>query len=118
MNWKANPFKVFQTNLYKSLCNQFSCIGEPVIILLSLGITDNPVTISGLNVITDDGTHVQPINDIVNVSQSSYAGVFTPPADAFYFQVIGIDSRGYFFSHFTDTAMQVSSVNLILGKLF
>ena len=74
------------------------------------------VNISSLNVISNNGASIQSISGLISVAQCCYAGVFVPPAEAYVFQVIGMDTHGYPFSHFTDVAMQVSSVLLVLGK--
>lgn len=94
----------------------FMLLGEPLIVVLSALFGDSTVNITEVNVISDNGASSQPINDTSSVAQCCYAGVFVPPNESYVFQVIGVDSSGYTFSHFTDTAIQVSSVLLVLGK--
>ncbi len=84
--------------------------------IISARIEDTYVNISSWNVVSDSGANIEPVNEITRVAQCCYAGIFVPPTETFIFQVIGLDSSGYSFSHFTDTAIQVSSVILRLGK--
>ena len=62
------------------------------------------------------GTILQNIQDILNIGENAFATRFTPPSVFFYLQIIGKDGDGYTFSRISDTAIEVSNIDLMLGK--
>ena len=62
------------------------------------------------------GNVLQTIQDILILGDNAFAARFTPPSALFYWQIQGKDEEGYTFSRISDTAIEVSDIDLMLGK--
>ena len=88
--------------------------GVPIVALISEG-SNTSITVNTLNLINANGTILASITNLTTLGGDSYAGVFLPPSEAFVLQLLGMDGNGYTFSHFSDTSVTVSAVDLTLG---
>ena len=73
------------------------------------------VTIEEVNLVDSTGALLQNIQDILNLGDNAFAMRFMPPSVLFYWQIVGKDEEGCTFSRISDTAIEVSNIDLMLG---
>ena len=73
------------------------------------------VSVETVNLVDSTGALLQNIQDILNLGDNAFATRFMPPSVFFYWQIVGKDEEGYVFSRISDTAIEVSDIDLMLG---
>ena len=72
------------------------------------------IAVQELNLISSDGADLLSIFN-TTLGENEYLGVFSPPSEPFVLQALGTDNNGLNFSHISDTAVEVSTINLARG---
>ena len=90
--------------------------GQLLIAAFQASDDDASLTVDAINVVDPEGTVLQSIDDVVSLGDNMFVGNFTPPAvSTFHWQISGKDEEGYSFSRISDTAIEVSDIELMLG---
>ena len=88
------------------------------VIFQALNYKSASLTVDAINLVDPEGTVLQSIDDVVSLGDNMFVGNFTPPAvSTFHWQISGQDEEGYSFSRISDTAIEVSDIDLKLGIL-
>ena len=88
------------------------------VIFQALNYKSAPLTVDAINLVDPEGTVLRSIDDVVSLGDNMFVGNFTPPAvSTFHWQISGKDEEGYSFSRISDTAIEVSDIDLKLGIL-
>lgn len=74
------------------------------------------MTVETVNLVDSTGTVLQTIEDILILGDNAFAANFTPPSVLFYWQILGKYEEEYAFSRISDTAIEVSDIDLMLGR--
>lgn len=77
--------------------------------------SDNPVVISDINVVNDQGT-ILTVSNLTKIENNSYIGFFDLPREEFQFQVNGVDDNGYPFSYISDISVEPTTISLAFSK--
>ena len=77
--------------------------------------SENPVVISSINVVNDQG-FILTLSNLTEIDNNSYIGVFDLPSDEFQLQINGIDDNGFAFSYISDTSIEPTTISLAFGK--
>ena len=96
--------------MYFQLCLS---IGNPLIAVFQ---ANDQVTVETVNLVDSTGTVLQTIEDILILDDNSFATSFTPPSVLFYWQILGKYGEENAFSRISDTAIEVSDIDLTLGR--
>lgn len=96
--------------MYFQIC--FST-GKP---LTTVFQANDDVTVETVNLVDSVGTVLQTIQDIVILGDDAFAISFTPPSVLFYWQILGKYGEEYGFSRISNTAIEVSDIDLMLGR--
>ena len=75
----------------------------------------NGVELYKFNVLTSNGSIHQQFN-LTNLSEKSYGSIFRPTLDVFQIELTGVDSGGNQVRRIGGTGVQLSDVDLRLGK--
>ena len=78
--------------------------------------SNNPVVISSINAVNDQGTINLPLLNLTEVENNSYIGYFDPPSEEFQLQVTGTDDNGFPFSYISDISIEPTTISLRFGK--
>ena len=73
------------------------------------------VSVETVNLVDSTGALLQNIQDILNLGDNAFAMRFMPPSILFYWQIVRKDEEGCTFSRISDTAIEVSNIDLMLG---
>ena len=90
--------------------------GVPLIAVFQASDTAATLTVKEINVVDSSGTIYETITNILPLDSNAFAINFVPPDVPFQWQIVGRDEEGYTFSHISDTALQVSDIDLSLGN--
>ena len=77
--------------------------------------SENPVVISSINVVNDQG-FILTLSNLTEIDNNSYIGVFDLPSDEFQLQINGIDDNGFAFSYISDISIEPTTISLAFGK--
>ena len=91
--------------------------GVPLIAVFQASDTAATLTVEGINVVDSSGTIYETISNILPLDSNALAINFVPPDVPFQWQIMGRDEEGYTFSRISDTAIQVSDIDLSLGNI-
>ena len=78
--------------------------------------TSTSLTVDEINVVDLFGV-CETITDIFLLEGNAFGISFTPPDVPFQWQIVGRDEEGYTFSRISDTAIEVSNIDLSLGNI-
>ena len=99
-------------------CSQIDItLGRPLVAVFQATDLSRSLTIDSVNLVGSDGTILNTIDDVILLDEYSFATSLTPPDVLFYWQILGEDEEGYSFSRIGDAAIEVSRIDLILGKM-
>ena len=98
--------------MYFQLCLS---TGKPLIATFQ---ANDHVTVETVNLVDSTGTVLQTIEDILILGDNAFATSFTPPSVLFYWQILGKHGEENFFSRISDTAIEVSDIDLMLGRSY
>jgi hypothetical protein len=90
--------------------------GQPLIAAFQANDRSSSITIESVNLVDSSGAVLQTFRDILTLGDNAFATHFTPPPVLFYWQILGKDEEGYIFSRISDTAIEVSDIDLALGE--
>ena len=90
-------------------------VGEPLIIIFQANDRSRVITVEAVNILDSTGTVLESVEDVISLDDNAFAVIFTPPDILFYWQLLGRDQNGYVFSRISDTAFEVSNIDLSLG---
>jgi hypothetical protein len=90
--------------------------GVPLIAVFQASDTAATLTVEEINVVDSSGTIYEKIADILSLDSNAFAINFIPPDVPFRWQIVGRDEEGYTFSRISDTAIEVSDIDLSLGE--
>ena len=79
--------------------------------------TSASLTVNEINVVDSSGTIYETIVDILSLEGNAFAIDFIPPGVPFQWQIVGRDEEGHNFSRISDTAIEVSDIDLSLGNI-
>ena len=88
--------------------------GQLLIAAFQASDEDAPLTVDAINLVDPEGTVLQSIDDMLSLGDNMFVGNFTP-VSTFHWQISGKDEEGYSFSRISDTAIEVSDIELMLG---
>ena len=91
--------------------------GVPLIIVFQASDMLAALTVEDINIVDSSGTIYETIVDILPLDSNAFAINFIPPDVPFQWQIVGRDEEGYTFSRISDTAIQVSDIDLSLGNI-
>ena len=91
--------------------------GVPLIAVFQASNTATTLTVEEINVVDSSGTIYETITNILPLDSNAFAINFVPPDVPFQWQIVGRDEEGYTFSRISDTAIQVSDIDLSLGNI-
>jgi len=74
------------------------------------------VTVERVNLVDSMGTVLKTIEDILILGNNAFATSFTPPSVLFYWQILGKYGEQNAFARISDTAIEVSDIELMLGR--
>ena len=77
--------------------------------------SNDPVVISNINVVNDQGT-ILTVSNLTEIENNSYIGFFDLPREEFQFQVNGVDDNGYPFSYISDISVEPTTISLAFSK--
>ena len=90
--------------------------GIPLIAVFQASDTVATLTVEEINVVDSSGTIYETITNILPLDSNAFAINFVPPDVPFQWQIVGRDEEGNTFSRISDTAIQVSDIDLSLGN--
>ena len=79
--------------------------------------TSTTLTVEEINVVDSFGAIHETISTILSLEGNAFAINFIPPDVPFQWQIVGRDEEGYTFSRISDTAIEVSNIDLSLGNI-
>ena len=79
--------------------------------------TSTPLTVEEINVVDSFGAIYETTSTILSLEGNAFAINFIPPDVPFQWQIVGRDEEGYTFSRISDTAIEVSNIDLSLGNI-
>ena len=91
--------------------------GVPLIAVFQASDTVATLTVEEINVVDSSGTIYETISNILPLDSNAFAINFIPPDVPFQWQIVGRDEEGNTFSRISDTAIQVSDIDLSLGNI-
>lgn len=74
------------------------------------------LAVETIQLVDSTGTILQSIDDVFVLDDNAFATNFIPPEGSFHWQIVGQDEEGYEFSRISNTAIEVSDIDLTLGK--
>ena len=74
------------------------------------------LNVEEINLVDSSRTIYKTIDGILPLEGNAFAINFIPPDVPFQWQIVGRDEVGYTFSRISDTAIQVSDIDLSLGN--
>ena len=77
--------------------------------------SENPVVISNINVVNDQG-FILNLSNLTEIDNNSYIGFFDLPSEEFQLQVNGKDDNGFPFSYISDISVEPTTISLGFGK--
>ena len=93
------------------------CSGMPLITVLQASDTVVKLTLQEIKLVDSSGTIYETIADILSLDGNAFAINFIPPDVPFQWQIVGSDEEGNTFSRISDTAIEVSDIDLSLGNI-
>ena len=91
--------------------------GVPLIAVFQASDTSATLTVEEINVVDSLGIIYETTNTILSLEGNAFAINFIPPDVPFQWQIVGRDGEGYAFSRISDTAIEVSNIDLSLGNI-
>ena len=98
----------------------FSCYpGQPLIIAFQGSDRSSSITVETVNLVDSYGVLLSKIEtgDVFVLGDNAFAVRITPPSVVFYWQILGKDAAGYTFLRISDTAIEVSTIDMKLGTI-
>ena len=92
--------------------------GVPLIAVFQASDTSTTLTVEEINVVDSFGAIHETTSTILSLDGNAFAINFIPPDVPFQWQIVGRDEEGYTFSRISDTAIEVSNIDLSLGNIF
>ena len=78
--------------------------------------SENPVVISSINVVNDQG-FILSLSNLTEIDNNSYtAYIDLLPDNEFQLQINGIDDNGFAFSYISDVSVEPTTISLEFGK--
>lgn len=74
------------------------------------------LSVDSIKLVDSAGTVFQKIDDVLFLDDNTFVAYFIPPDKQFNWQIEGKDENGNHFSRITDTAIEVSDIDLTLGN--
>ena len=90
-------------------------IGYAMFVEATILGSENPVVISSINVVNDQG-FILTLSNLTEIDNNSYIGIFDLPSDEFQLQINGIDDNGFAFSYISDISIEPTTISLAFGK--
>lgn len=90
--------------------------GKPVIAIFQGNDQSASLSVDAIKLVDSAGTVFKKIDDVLFLDDSTFVTYFIPPDKQFHWQIEGKDENGNHFSRITDTAIEVSDIDLTLGN--
>ena len=78
--------------------------------------TEVNATVTGINLLSNNGDLVGVAANVSEADENTYVGIIGEvPSDTFIVELLGVDGNGFSFAHISDSAVEVTSINLAFG---